>query len=95
MPEEDIGTVAYVKVLNHPALGTACEFGLVPSSGPIEHLILWMDSPGVSPVPTEADWILRNAQVALLRDAFVSKLQVEIFRAADGSVVSVSLGAYD
>ncbi|MCP3712699.1 hypothetical protein M3I54_38325 [Paraburkholderia sp. CNPSo 3274] len=95
MPEEDIGTVAYVKLLNYASLGTACEFGLVPSSGPIEHIILWMDSPGVSPLPAEADWVLRNAQVALLRDAFVNKLQVEIFRAADGTVVSVSLGVYD
>ena len=87
------GTLAYVKVNNDPASGeNFCLFGLIQSNGSTEHIFLWF-APAGAPQPTATDWILRNAQIALLRDAFVNKLPVLVFTDTSSQVTSIQLGA--
>jgi hypothetical protein len=87
------GKLAYVKVNNNPASGSNfCLFGLVQSNGATEHIFLWLST--ASDQPTAVDWVLRNAQIALLRDAIVHKLTVVVF--TDDitlQVTSIQLGA--
>jgi hypothetical protein len=89
------GLVSYLKINN--AADTGSDFALVGfvenGQTNAEVVFVWF-SPAESDSPTAADWILRNAQLALLRDAVVNKLTVILYTDdATGFVRSVQLGA--
>ncbi|OXC73401.1 hypothetical protein [Caballeronia sordidicola] len=84
------GTVTYVKVSNATVDLNFCLFGLLGNSGQAENIYLWVET---DEVDTAAQWILRNAQLALLRDAFVNKLLIVATIDDTTSVVtSIQLG---
>jgi hypothetical protein len=86
------GTISYVKV-NSGSTANFCLFGFVGQDGGTDNIFLWFTTT-TTEQPTAADWICRNAQVALLRDAYVNKLPVVVFMDDTTSeVTSIQLGA--
>ena len=77
---DTIGTVQYIKVNNQAAEGQDfCFFGLLPQGGTLTELfILWWALSSGTPSPTAADWVLRNVNMWMLRDAFLNKLTITV-----------------
>jgi hypothetical protein len=89
------GTVAYVKVNNDDQYDQNFGFvGLVPTGETASTLyIVWWNIEADESSPTAADWVLRNMQVSLLRDAYINKSPVTLTY-TDGTVnvTSVQIG---
>jgi hypothetical protein len=94
------GTVAFIKVNKQAAQGLdSCFFGLNPTGGGIgpELFILWQSTLQLEgqQYPTAGDWVLRNATMWMLRDAFLNQLPVTVYTDdQDSALVDVvQLGA--
>jgi len=74
------GTIAYIKVNKDASNGNDfCFFGLTPNGGTkAELFILWWALGSGQSNPTAADWVLRNATMWMLRDAFLNKTPVTV-----------------
>ena len=95
MADPTTGTVTYIKVNNAVEQGQDLgAFGfLEPGETNAEMVFVWW-SVEVGTPATAADWILRNAQIALLRDALVNKLAITVTRdPSTGFVQTLQLGA--
>jgi hypothetical protein len=94
MATETIGTVAYLKVNNQADAGVDFTlFGLLPTGGTNAEIFFVWWTPAERDPATAADWILRNAQISLLRDAFIDKLPVIVFHDDNSAfVTSVQIG---
>ena len=88
------GTVAFLKVNNQADTGTDFAlFGLVPTGNTNAEIFFLWYAPAEAQPTTAADWILRNAQISLLRDAFVNKLPVVVFHDTSSAFVrSIQIG---
>lgn len=85
------GTVGYLKVNNQADAGVDFTlFGLLPTGSTTAELFFLWWTPAEQNPATAADWILRNAQISLLRDAFINNLPV-IVTHDDNSVFVTSL----
>lgn len=80
-----VGTVSYIKV-NKPPSGSSdyCFFGLVPVGGTqAELFILWSSPPPI----TAAQWVVNNATLLMLREAFTNKTPVTVFTQGNSAIV--------
>lgn len=89
------GLVSYLKVNN--TADTGSDFALVGfvenGQTNAEIVFVWFTPADANP-PTAAEWILRNAQLSLLRDAVINKTPVVLYTDdASGFIRSVQLGA--
>ena len=89
------GLVSYLKVNN--TADTGSDFALVGfvenGQTNAEIVFVWF-TPADRESPTAAEWILRNAQLAMLRDAVINKLAVILYTDDNtGFIRSVQLGA--
>ncbi len=85
------GTVKFIKIHKPPAGGQdLCFFGLVPTGGnQAEQLILWSSGPPI----TAAEWIVNNAILLILRDAFANQTSITVTTNANSAIVTgVQLG---
>jgi len=81
-----LGTVKYIKVMKPAAGGTdLCFFGLVPSGGgQAEELILWTSGPPI----TAPQWILNNATLLILRDAYANQTPITVTTNDNSAIVT-------
>jgi hypothetical protein len=85
------GTVKFIKIQKPPAGGSdLCFFGLVPAGGTqAEQLILWASGPPI----TAAQWVLNNAILLILRDAFANQTPITVVTNDNSAIVTgVMLG---
>lgn len=88
-----LGTVKYIKVGKPAADGTDyCFFGLVPSGGSqAEELILWFSGPPI----TAPQWILNNASLQILRDAYANQTPITVTTNDNSAIVTgILLGQF-
>jgi hypothetical protein len=84
------GTIKYIKI-NKPSGGGSdfCLFGLIPTGGTqAEQLMLWSSG------PTAPQWILNNATLLILREAYANQTPVTVQTATNSAIVTaIQLGA--
>jgi hypothetical protein len=84
------GTIKYIKINKPSGAGSdLCTFGLIPSgSTQAEELILWSGG------PTAPQWILNNATLLILREAYATQAPVTVLTATNSAIVTgIQLGA--
>jgi hypothetical protein len=89
------GTVVSIKVIQAPILTLVQHMAVVvlkDANGQVETFFLWLDH-GLQPVITPAvNWLERNINLALLREALLNKLQVTVFSdPSSGNINAVEL----
>jgi hypothetical protein len=89
------GTVTSIKVIQAPILTLVQHMAVIvlkEANGQTETFFLWLDS-GLAPVITPAvNWLERNVNLSLLREALVNNLQVTVFTdPSSGNINAVQL----
>jgi hypothetical protein len=86
MPTSTMGTVKYIKVFKPGAGGSdLCFFGLLPAGGTMaEELILWTSPPPI----TAPQWIVNNATLLMLRDAYANQTPVTVTTNDNSAIVT-------
>jgi hypothetical protein len=88
------GTIKYIKIAKPSAGGSdLCFFGLIPTGGTqAEELILWSGGPEQINAP---QWIVNNATLLILREAFANQTQVTVTSPTNSAIVSgIQLGQF-
>jgi hypothetical protein len=80
------GTVSFIKVVK-PSAGEQdfCLFGLIATGGTqAEQLILWSSPPPI----TAAQWVVNNATLLMLREAYASQTAITVTTSGNSGVVT-------